>query len=107
MAAFTLADLEARVAERASASPDDSYTATLLAKGHIHCARKMGEEAIETVIAATAQDDAALVAESADLLFHLCVVWRARGVALAAVMDALASRTARSGHDEKNARPKG
>ncbi|MCZ0737514.1 phosphoribosyl-ATP diphosphatase [Phreatobacter sp. AB_2022a] len=104
MSSFTLADLEATVAARAAAPVEQSYTASLIAKGPVHCAKKFGEEAVETVIAATEGEPKALVAESADLLFHLLVVWKSRGVTLDAVLGELARRTAQSGHQEKAAR---
>ena len=107
MSSFTLADLEAVVAQRAAASPQESYTASLIAKGPVHCAKKFGEEAVETVIAATEGEPRALVAESADLLFHLLVVWKARGLTLAEVLAELERRTAQSGHAEKASRGKG
>lgn len=106
MRSFSLADLEAIVARRASAPPAESYTASLVAKGPAHCARKFGEEAIETIIAATQGDKAGLVSESADVLFHLLVVWKAGGVGLDEVMAELERRTGQSGHAEKAARPK-
>ncbi|MCO5090414.1 phosphoribosyl-ATP diphosphatase [Bosea sp. (in: a-proteobacteria)] len=102
---FTLADLEARVAERAGASPDESWTAKLLAAGPERAARKLGEEALEAVIAAVKGDRAELIAESADLLYHLLVVLRSRDVALQDVLSQLEARTARSGLAEKAARP--
>ena len=101
---FALEDLADRIAERASASAEQSYTRTLLDKGPKHCARKFGEEAVELVIAASCEDDAALRNEAADALYHLLVVLRARGVALADVMAELQRRTARSGHEEKASR---
>ena len=104
MTDFTLSDLEAIVAARASASPEESHTAKLLAKGTAKCAEKLGEEAIETVIAAISEDDAALTAEAADLLFHLMVVLRARGLSLDSVMAELERRTQQSGLAEKAAR---
>jgi phosphoribosyl-ATP pyrophosphohydrolase len=106
MADFTLHDLAARVKERAQASPDVSYTRKLLDRGIAHCAKKLGEEAVETTIAAIAEDRERLVAETADLLYHLLVVLEARGVSLAEVEAALAARTARTGLDEKAARPR-
>lgn len=106
MSAFSLADLEAIIARRAAAPAAESYTAASLAKGPAHCARKFGEEAIEAIIAATEGDKAGLVAESADVLYHLLVVWRARGIDLAEVMAELDRRTAQSGHAEKASRPK-
>lgn len=106
MSSFSLSDLEAIVARRAAAPAAESYTAASLAKGPAHCARKFGEEAIEAIIAATEGDHDGLVAESADVLFHLLVVWKARGIALDEVMAELSRRTAQSGHAEKASRPK-
>jgi len=106
MSKFTLADLEKRVHERAKASASESYTRSLLDKGVDHCAKKLGEEAIETVLAALQNDKDRLVAEAADLLYHLLVVLEARGVTLAEVEAALEKRTAQSGHEEKAARKK-
>ena len=107
MSAFTLRDLEKRVQERAQASADVSYTRKLLDRGVEHCAKKFGEEAIETVLAAVDQDRTRLIAESADLLYHLLVVLKARGITLAEVETALAERTAKSGLEEKASRPQG
>ncbi|AMJ62207.1 phosphoribosyl-ATP diphosphatase [Bosea sp. PAMC 26642] len=106
MTAFTLSDLEARIAERAKASPDESWTAKLLAAGPERAAKKLGEEAVETVIAAVNGDREELIAESADLLYHLLVVLKARDVALQDVLSQLEARTARSGLAEKAARPR-
>lgn len=106
MTGFTLADLEARVAERASASPEESWTAKLLAAGPERAAKKFGEEAVEAVIAAVKGDRAELIAESADVLYHLLVVLKARDVALQDVLSQLEARTARSGLAEKAARPR-
>jgi len=103
---FTLEALDGRIAQRASASPEESYTAKLLARGTAKCAQKLGEEATETVIAAMRHDRDELVKESADLLYHLVVLWRAEGVALEAVMEELERRTAQSGLSEKASRPK-
>jgi phosphoribosyl-ATP pyrophosphohydrolase len=107
MAAFTLQDLEKRVQARARASAETSYTRTLLDKGVTHCAKKLGEEAVEIAIAAVAEDRGRVVAEAADLLYHLLVVLHARGIALAEVETALAERTGQSGLDEKAARKGG
>ena len=107
MTDFTLADLEKRVAERAQANAADSYTRALIDKGVAHCAKKMGEEAFETAIAAVQEDQGRLVSEAADLLYHLMVVLKARGVALVEVEAELARRTAQSGHAEKASRPRG
>lgn len=107
MSKFTLSELEKRVQERATASAADSYTRTLLDKGIDHCAKKLGEEATETVIAAVHEDKKRLIAEAGDLLYHLLVVLQARGVTLADVEAGLEKRTGRSGHDEKAARKGG
>jgi len=107
MSKFTLSDLEKRVQERARRSAAESYTRTLLDRGVEHCAKKLGEEATETVIAAVQEDKARLIAEAGDLLYHLLVVLRSRGVALAEVEAALEKRTAQSGHAEKAARKGG
>jgi phosphoribosyl-ATP pyrophosphohydrolase len=104
---FTLADLEKRVRQRAKASATESYTRALLDKGVDHCAKKLGEEAIETVLAALQNDKGRLIAEAADLLYHLLVVLEARGVTLAEVEAALEKRTAQTGHEEKASRPRG
>lgn len=105
-ASFTLADLARIVAERAEAAPDQSYTAKLLAKGAAAAAKKLGEEAVEAVIAAVEDDRAGLVAEAADVLYHLLVVLRSRDVPLDAVMNELERRTAQSGLAEKASRPR-
>ena len=107
MSTFTLYDLEARVHERAAASPDVSYTRKLLDRGVAHCAKKLGEEAVETALAAVTEDRERLIAETADLFYHLFVVLEARGVKLAEVEAVLAERTAYSGLDEKASRKGG
>ncbi len=101
---FTLADLEAILALRAAESPDVSYTARLIAGGVSRSAKKLGEEAVEAVIAAVEGDRDGLVAESADVLYHLLVVLRARNIALQDVLNELKRRTAQSGLAEKAAR---
>lgn len=101
---MTLDDLEARIAIRAAASPDESYTAKLIARGMEKCAQKLGEESTEAVIAAVTGNRAELVKESADVLYHLLVVLRAAGLPLAEVMAELDSRTAQSGLAEKASR---
>lgn len=106
MTGFTLSDLEALIAERAAASPEESWTAKLLAAGPERAAKKFGEEAVEAVIAAVKGDRAELIAESADVLYHLLVVLKARDVALQDVLSQLEARTARSGLAEKAARPR-
>ena len=107
MSPFTLHDLETRLTERASASAEVSYTRKLLDRGVAHCAKKLGEEAIETVLAAVSEDRARLTAEAADLLYHLLIVLHARGIALAEVEAALAERTRQSGLAEKASRRDG
>ena len=102
--AFSLDQLNARIAERASASPDESYTAKLLADGIDRCARKFGEEAVELVISAVGRDKNGLTAEAADVLYHLLVLLNAGGVSLDEVMAELERRTAQSGHEEKASR---
>src|SRR5438309_7385119 len=98
---FTLHDLEQRVKERAAASAEVSYTRKLLDRGVAQCAKKLGEEAIECVLAAVGEDRERVIAESADLLYHLLVLLQARGIALAEVEAALAARTQQSGLEQK------
>jgi len=105
--AFSLSDLAAIVAERASAPADQSYTAKLLAGGPAQAAKKLGEEATEAVIAAVTGDRAGLTAESADVLYHLLVVLHGAGIPFQDVLDELERRTARSGLQEKASRPAG
>ncbi|MCO6187953.1 phosphoribosyl-ATP diphosphatase [Rhizobium sp. L1K21] len=104
MTDFSLSDLEKIVAERASASPEESWTAKLISKGQEKAAQKMGEEAVEAVIAAVTRNDGELVKESADLLYHLLVVLKIAGIPLDRVMEELQSRTAQSGLAEKAGR---
>jgi phosphoribosyl-ATP pyrophosphohydrolase len=101
---FTLHDLEARVHQRAAAPPEESYTRKLIDRGVAHCAKKLGEEAVETALAAVAEDRERLIAEAADLLYHLLVVLEARGIGVAEVEAALARRTGLSGLEEKASR---
>ncbi len=107
MAQYTLQDLEKRVQARAQAAAGTSYTRELIDKGVAHCAKKLGEEAVEVAIAAVAEDRGRVVAEAADLLYHLVVVLHARGIALAEVEAALGDRTRQSGLDEKATRKGG
>jgi phosphoribosyl-ATP pyrophosphohydrolase len=104
---FTLADLEAIIAARATSGDESSYTAKLMAKGMDKAAQKMGEEAVEAIIAAVKKDNEGLIAESADLLYHWLVVLRIAGVSLDSVLSELQKRTAQTGLEEKAARPKG
>jgi phosphoribosyl-ATP pyrophosphohydrolase len=101
MTTFDLHALEEIVARRALAEPEESWTARLVAKGQEKAAQKLGEEAVEAVIAAVARDNEGLTGEAADLLYHLLVVLRIAGIPLSAVMAELESRTARSGIAEK------
>ena len=105
-AMFTLDELARTINERAEASAAASYTRSLLDKGAAHCARKFGEEAIEFTIAVAAQDKSAVRAEAADVLYHLLVALRVRGVALSSVMEELDTRSKQSGHQEKASRTK-
>lgn len=104
MPRFTIHDLAATIDARAASGGEMSYTRKLLDKGPEHCAKKLGEEAVETVIAAVENDQRHLIAESADLLFHLLVLLKSRGVGLEDVEAELARRTAQSGLQEKAAR---
>ena len=106
MTASTLHELARRVQERAAASPDVSYTRKLLDKGVAHCAKKLGEEAVETALAAVTEDRERLIAETADLLYHLLVLWAACGITPADVAAELAHREGTSGIDEKRNRKK-
>lgn len=103
MAIFTLQTLADIVAERASGSPDVSYTARLLQNPE-RAAKKLGEEAVEAVIAAIQRDKPALVSETADILYHLMVVLHGAGISLDEIMDELQRRTAQSGLAEKASR---
>jgi phosphoribosyl-ATP pyrophosphohydrolase len=101
-----LAALADEIAQRRSASPDQSYTARLLSQGVEKCAKKFGEEAVETALAAVLRDKAHIAAETADLLYHLLVMLEASGVRLSDVMAELAKRQGVSGLAEKASRPK-
>jgi phosphoribosyl-ATP pyrophosphohydrolase len=104
MADFTLADLERIVAERGRSGDPDSWTAKLFARGMDKAAQKLGEEAVETVIAAVKGDAEGLVSESADLLYHWLVVLAIAGVPLSSVLAELERRTQQSGTAEKASR---
>lgn len=104
MAGFSLSDLERIVADRALSGDENSWTAKLYRSGMERAAKKLGEEAVETVIAAVKGDDEALVSESADLLYHWLVVMRIAGIPLSDVMAELERRTAQSGIAEKASR---
>lgn len=107
MSTFTLYDLEKRVRDRAQASAEVSYTRKLLDRGVAQCAKKLGEEAVEAAIAAIAESRDRMVAEAADVLYHLLVVLHARGITLDEVEAELGARSRQSGLDEKAARKGG
>lgn len=104
MTAFTLSDLEKIVAQRARSGDANSWTAKLYQSGMERAAKKLGEEAVETVIAAVKGDDTALISESADLLYHWLVVLAVAGIPMTEVMAELERRTAQSGIAEKASR---
>lgn len=100
----TLNDLRELIEDRRDKDPDKSYVAKLFNRGTRKLAEKVGEEAVETVIAAVVQDKKHLISESADLIFHLNVLWADRGVTPDEVMAELQNRMGTSGLDEKAAR---
>jgi phosphoribosyl-ATP pyrophosphohydrolase len=99
-----LASLWATIEARRGTSPDTSYTAKLLAAGPAGVARKLGEESLEAIIEAVKGDGAALTRESADLLYHLLVLWAAAGLTPDAVAAELVRRAGISGIEEKRTR---
>jgi phosphoribosyl-ATP pyrophosphohydrolase len=103
---FSLEDLEKIVTSRAASADPQSYTAKLFARGMEKAAQKLGEEAVETVIAAVAHPPKDLVSESADLLYHLLVVLRLADIPLTSVLAELERRTKETGLQEKASRPK-
>lgn len=102
--AAVLSELAATIDVRAGADPDSSWTAKLLGGGPALCAKKLGEEGVETALAVASQSDDAVAAEAADLLYHLLVALRARGVPLDRVANVLKSRQGASGLTEKASR---
>jgi len=102
----TLDKLFATIAARKGSDPSQSYTAKLLAQGVEKCAKKFGEEATEAVIAAIQKDKTELAKESADVLYHLLVLWAASGITPEEVYAVLQSREGKSGLEEKATRPK-
>ena len=100
----TLSRLEATIAQRLTASPEESYVAKLHAKGINKIAQKLGEESTEAVIAALAGDEAELVGEAADVIFHLLVLLAEKGVKLEQVLAELDRREGLSGLAEKASR---
>ncbi len=101
----TLARLEATIASRKGADPASSYVASLFAKGRPRIARKLGEEAVEAIVASLAEDKAALTGEAADLVFHLMVLLAEAEIPFQDVLAELDRREGVSGHDEKASRP--
>ena len=99
-----LGELAVTIRARRSETGEHSYTRKLLDGGAQRCAKKFGEEAAELVIATVAQDEQAVVAEAADVLYHLLVLLECRGVGLEQVTAELARRQGTSGHAEKAAR---
>lgn len=104
--ALVLERLFAVIESRKGGDPDSSYTAKLLTRGTEKIAQKVGEEAVETVIAAMGADKAALAGESADLLYHLLVLWADKGLDPSVVWTVLAEREGISGIAEKESRRK-
>lgn len=102
--ASVLDELFAVIESRKGADPATSYTAKLFSKGRAHVAKKFGEEAVEAVIAATAQERSHVVSESADVLYHLLVLWADCGVTPAEVYAEIEKRKGTSGIDEKRKR---
>ena len=101
-----LARLSDAIASRKGGGPSQSYTAKLLTRGIEKCAQKLGEEAVETAIAAAARDKAGAVSESADVLYHLLVLWAAMDIDPADVYGELTRREGVSGIAEKAGRKK-
>lgn len=107
MAEFSLNDLEKIIVERGRSGAADSWTAKLFAKGIDKAGQKLGEEAVEAVIAAVRGDRAGLIGESADLLYHLLVVLALSDISVGDVMAELQARTGQSGVAEKASRSTG
>jgi phosphoribosyl-ATP pyrophosphohydrolase len=101
-----LLQLAATIKSRRDAASDASYTRQLLDAGPARCAKKLGEEAVETVIAGVGESDDALKGEAADLLYHLLVLLESRGVAIEDVLAVLEGRAGVSGLEEKADRTK-
>jgi phosphoribosyl-ATP pyrophosphohydrolase len=104
MNGFSLSDLEKIVDQRSKAPVDQSWTAKLVAGGQAKAAKKLGEEAIEAVMAAVINDRENLTYEAADLLYHLMVVLKIADIPLQDVLDELERRTVQSGLKEKASR---
>ena len=106
MAEDFLTTLEATIRSRRGADPATSYTAKLFARGRAKIAQKVGEEAVETVIAAVMNDREELIGEATDLMFHLMVLLADAGLSLDDIRAEMVRREGVSGIDEKAARPK-
>jgi phosphoribosyl-ATP pyrophosphohydrolase len=104
---FELNDLADIIRARRDATAEKSYTRSLFEGGLPRIAKKLGEEAVETVIAALGEDDASLRGEIADLLYHLLVLMEARKIPLEDILTELERRTGRSGLEEKASRGAG
>ena len=104
MDAHPIDRLFATILARRASSSKSSYTAKLMKAGVAQCAKKLGEEGVEAALAAVGGKKKEIVSESADVLYHLLVVWAATGVKPKAVYDALEKRRGRSGLSEKKAR---
>jgi phosphoribosyl-ATP pyrophosphohydrolase len=104
MGEFTIYDLERRVDERADADPDVSYTRKLLDRGIAQCAKKLGEEAVELALASVVESRERLIEETADLIYHLLVVLKARDIRLSEVESVLGARVSQTGLQEKASR---
>jgi phosphoribosyl-ATP pyrophosphohydrolase len=105
MTTTALARLETTIRDRiAAGEAEASYVASLVLKGHSHIARKLGEEALELVIAAVEGEEPEIVAEATDLIFHLTVLLAARGIGWDAIEAELDRRAGTSGHAEKASR---
>ncbi|MBN9080605.1 MAG: phosphoribosyl-ATP diphosphatase [Rhizobiales bacterium 62-17] len=107
MSSFNLQDLAAIILERTGSTADKSYTKSLLDAGKHRVAKKFGEEAVELALATVDGSDADVKAEAADVLYHLLVLLRARGISVTDVLNELETRTQQSGHQEKASRTSG
>ena len=106
MSQDTLDKVFETIKSRKNADPEQSYVASLYQKGTAKIAQKVGEEAVETCIEAIQGDKEKLAEESADLLFHLMVLWADAGIEIEDITQVLEKRTGTSGHAEKATRPK-
>lgn len=100
----TIEQLCGIIKERRSSTAEKSYTKSLIEAGTAKCAKKLGEEAVETVIAAVSEDDQSFKEETADLLYHLLVLLEQKNISLTEIEDILAGRMGLSGHEEKASR---